>query len=86
MVRESEGPNILDEIAYGRKDALSEKEAGEVKFIPAVGNQYVSNLKAKGFDAQEIVALASIEAYGTVMDPKKLDTSKFPKLDNFFYK
>jgi hypothetical protein len=46
----------------------------------------VSNLKAKGFDAQEIVALASIEAYGTVMDPKKLDTSKFPKLDNFFYK
>ena len=86
VVRESEGPNILDELAYGRQDAKSEAEAGDASKIPAVGQSYVSNLKAKGFDGQEIVALASIEAFGTVCDPKRRDTSKYPKLDNFYYK
>jgi len=86
VVREAEGPNTLDEITYGRKDAKTEAEAGEVNKIPEVGAGYVSNLKAKGFDENEIVALASIEAFGKVWDPKKLDTSKYPKLDNFFYK
>ena len=86
VVREAEGPNILDDITYGRQDAKSEAEAGDASKIPSVGPNYVSNLKAKGFNESEIVALASIEAFGNIYDPKKRDTSKFPKLDNYFYK
>ena len=85
-MREAEGPNILADISYGRKDATGEAQAGDVKLIPSVGSNYVSNLKAKGFDNNEIVALAAVEAFGVVWDPKKRDTSKYPKLDNFFYK
>ena len=86
VVREAEGPNILDEITYGRQDVKSEAEAGDVSKIPVIGSTYVSNLKAKGFDESEIVALASVEAFGCIWDPKKLDTSNFPKLDNYYYK
>lgn len=43
-------------------------------------------MKAKGFTDDEIVSLASVEAFGVVWDPKKLDTSKYPKLDNYYYK
>ena len=85
VVREAEGPNILPDITYGRKDAQNESEAGDVKNIPKQG-EYRSNLKAKGFSDDEIVALASVEAFGEVWDPKKLDTSKYPKLDNYYYK
>ena len=86
VVREAEGPNILSDITYGRVDAKNETEAGDVKQIPVVGSSWVSNLKAKGFENGEIVALASVEAFGVVWDPKKLDTSKYPKLDNYYYK
>jgi len=86
VVREAEGPNILADITYGRNDAKTEAEAGDVKQIPVIGSSWVSNLKAKGFENNEIVALASVEAFGIVWDPKKRDTSKYPKLDNFYYK
>lgn len=86
VVREADGPNILADISYGRKDAKTESDAGDVKQIPIVGSSWVSNLRAKGFENNEIVALASVEAFGVVWDPKKLDTSKYPKLDNFYYK
>ena len=86
VVREAEGPNILADITYGRNDAKTEAEAGDVKQIPVIGSSCVSNLKAKGFENNEIVALASVEAFGIVWDPKKRDTSKYPKLDNFYYK
>ena len=86
VVREAEGPNILADITYGRSDAKTEAEAGDVKQIPVIGSSWVSNLKAKGFENNEIVALASVEAFGIVWDPKKRDTSKYPKLDNFYYK
>lgn len=86
VVREAEGPNILADITYGRNDAKTEAEAGDVKQIPVIGSSWVSNLKAKGFENNEIVALASTEAFGIVWDPKKRDTSKYPKLDNFYYK
>ena len=65
-MREAEGPNILDDITYGRQDAKSEGEAGDASKIPSVGANYVSNLKAKGFNESEIVALASIEAFGNI--------------------
>ena len=86
VIREAEGPNILNDITYGRKDAATEAEAGDVSKIPSVTAGYVANLKAKGFDDAEIVALASVEAFGLVWDPKKKDTSKYPKLDNYYYK
>lgn len=86
VIKEAEGPNILNDITFGRKDATEEKEAGDVKQIPVAGAGYKSNLKAKGFDDAEIVALAAIEAFGEVWDPKKRDVSREPKLDNYYYK
>ena len=58
---------------------------GEVQSIPTAGN-YKSNLKEKGFEDDEIVALASIESFGLVWDPKSRDGSPYPKLDNYHYK
>ena len=86
MVREAEGPNILDDIDFGRKDATSASEAGSISNIPNADGQYANKLREKGFDDNEIVALAAIHAFGTVWDPKKLDISKYPKLDNYYYK
>lgn len=85
VVGEAEGPNMIPDITYGRTDAKTEAEAGSVDNIPSAGN-FASNLKAKGFDSEEVVALASIPAFGKVWDPKKRDTSKYPKLDNYYYK
>ena len=39
-----------------------------------------------GFIDDEIVALASVEAFGEIVDPKNRDVSKYPKLDTFYYK
>jgi len=77
---------MLNEISYGRKDVASEALAGDVSNIPNTSSNFRINLKAKGFDDNEIVALAAIEAFGVVWDPKKKDTSKFPKLDNYYFK
>ena len=77
---------MLNEISYGRKDVASETLAGDVSNIPNTSSNFRTNLKAKGFDDSEIVALAAIEAFGVVWDPKKKDTSKFPKLDNYYFK
>lgn len=85
VIRESEGPNLLDQITYGRKDVQSESEIGSVQNIPTASN-YRESLRARGFEDDEIVALASIETYGIIRDPKKLDASKFPKLDNYVFK
>ena len=86
VVKEAEGPNVLKDLTFGRKDVASEAEAGDVSQIPAAGAGYKSALKAKGFDDAEIVSLAAIEAFGCVWDPKKRDVSREPKLDNFYYK
>ncbi len=84
-VKESEGPNVLGEIVYGRKDAKDVSECGSIEDIPNESN-YRSNLLAKGFTDDEIVALASVESFGIVKDPKEKDISIYPKLSNFFYK
>lgn len=76
---------MLNSITYGRIDATTEKEAGDVKQIPRQG-EYRKNLQAKGFTDDEIVALGSLDAFGEVWDPKKRDSSKYPKLDNYYYK
>ena len=53
--------------------------------MPNTSN-YVDNLKAKGFSDAEIVALASVEAFGVVQEPEHARWSSFPKLDNYYYK
>ncbi len=85
VVREAEGPNILNDFAYGRKDVTKESEVGDTKLIPNASN-YKENLRAKGFSDEEIVALASIEGFGIITDPKQASVSKYPKLDNYLYK
>lgn len=87
VIREAEGPNILNDISYGRIDAKNESEAGSPSQIPSpFDGKYTNALKAKGFENDEIVALAAIEAFGCAWDPKKKDTSKYPKLDNYYFK
>lgn len=85
VIKEAEGPNILGDIDYGRKDVTSEAEAGDASLIPNESN-FKASLASRGFTNDEIVALASIEAFGLVRDPVKVDSSKYPKLDNFYYK
>jgi hypothetical protein len=85
VIREAEGPNLLDDFAYGRKDLIKESDAGDVKSIPTAAN-YVQNLTAKGFTHDEIVALASIEVFGHLWDPKVAEQTVYPKLDNYYYK
>lgn len=80
----AEGPVMLDEFAYGRKDATSAGECGSN--TPIAQGSYVANLQAKGFSDEEIVALASVEAFGVMRDPEQARWSTFPKFDNFYYK
>ena len=40
----------------------------------------------KGFSEEEIVALASVEAFGVTRDPEQARWSTFPKFDNYYYK
>ena len=87
-IQAANGPVMLDEFAFGRKDANSVEEAGDYQSIPTHGSstQFVSYLKERGFSDEEIVALASVEAFGSVNDPKRAQLSSFPVLDNFYYK
>ena len=84
-VLESEGPNVLFDIVYGREDAKDQADCGSIEDIPKESN-YRSNLQAKGFTDEEIVALASLESFGIIQDPKEKDISIYPKLSNYFYK
>jgi hypothetical protein len=74
VIKEADGPYLLKNLEFGRQDAKSESEAGDTKLIPSASN-YRENLKAKGFEDDEIVALASVEAFGKVWDPKQKDNS-----------
>src|SRR4051794_29229592 len=80
VIKDAEGPNVLREMRYGRVDVRNEREVGDPNLIPNASN-YKDSLKARGFENDEIVALASIETFGTHVDPRKADASKYPKLD-----
>lgn len=80
----ADGPVMLDEFAYGRKDASSAEECGSTSQVSS--DAYVANLQAKGFSDEEIVALASVEAFGITRDPEQARWSAFPKFDNYYYK
>ena len=84
VIKESEGPNLLDEFQFGRID-VSEKEVGDVSNIPTASNFHES-LKKRGFSDDEIVALASLETFGEFNDPKRQEVSNWPRLDNYLYK
>ncbi len=84
-IKDSDGPNMLVDWKYGRQDVKDASKLGSVDLIPNASN-FKDNLRAKGFDNDEIVALASVQTFGVVQDPKKVDASKFPKLDNYAYK
>ena len=78
---------MVSRYAQGMQHRLSNTNVKVVLIKPGpTDTPMTSNLKAKGFDESEIVALASVEAFGCIWDPKKLDTSNFPKLDNYYYK
>lgn len=76
---------MLDEFAFGRKDAETLAECGTLKSIPR-GSKYVDGMVAKGFTPSEVVALAAIEAFGVVQDPSQARWSTFPKFDTYYYK
>ena len=77
----ADGPVMLDEFGYGRKDSTSAPA-----MTPVTESNYVSNLQSKGFSDEEIVALASVEAFGVHRDPEQARWSSHPKLDTFYYK
>lgn len=45
IIKEAEGPNILNNFVYGRQDVKTAEEAGDVRNIPTESN-YRSNLQA----------------------------------------
>ncbi len=68
MIQEAGGPVMLDEFAWGRKDAQTDSECGNHQEMPR--DQYVSNLTGSGLTTEEALAVASLEAFGLVRDPK----------------
>ena len=65
LIKESEGPNMLNDISYGRQDVQSEKEAGDTKNIPNEQN-FKSKLSQNGLTNEEIVALSAVYGFGVV--------------------
>lgn len=56
---------MLDSISYGRKDATKE-EADELTTKSFATESYAKYLQTLGFDEAEIVALASVDGFGTL--------------------
>eukprot|EP00350_Pseudokeronopsis_sp_OXSARD2_P005418 CAMPEP_0170550538 /NCGR_PEP_ID=MMETSP0211-20121228/8603_1 /TAXON_ID=311385 /ORGANISM="Pseudokeronopsis sp., Strain OXSARD2" /LENGTH=115 /DNA_ID=CAMNT_0010857155 /DNA_START=319 /DNA_END=663 /DNA_ORIENTATION=+ len=56
-----------------------------MKNLPNEGN-FKANLEGKGFTDGEIVAIASLESFGILNNPEKAAYTKYPKLDNYYYK
>lgn len=83
-MREASGVKTFEDFAYGRKETTVQ-DAGSVANIPSPSN-YKSNLQAKGFSNEEIVALASIDALQALHAPTLGQTTYFEKLDTSFYK
>lgn len=75
---------MLDSFAYGRKDAKNISECGPLSSFPTPST-YVEMLKLKGFSDEEVVALASVEAFGVYQNPSHTRWSSFPKFDSYYY-
>ncbi|CDW89112.1 cytosolic ascorbate peroxidase [Stylonychia lemnae] len=85
MIKEADGPNIQRQLSYGRVDINNVNQVGDPNNIPNAQN-YKQSLAARGFNDEEIAALASVEALGLVQDPAHTELSSHLKIDNFFYK
>ena len=75
---------MLDEFAWGREDASSASECG--KAPESVPSDYHGHLSQIGLSDEEVVALASIEAFSVLRNPSHSRWSEHPKFDNFYYK
>jgi len=53
--------------------------------IPA-SSEYAAHLTKLGLSEEEIVAVASLEAFGTVKSKNQIRWSNDPKLDSFYFK
>lgn len=84
-IQQAGGPVMLDDFFYGRKDAASVSECHPLNNIPTADN-YVDNLKSKGFSDEQIVALSSVEAFGVVQEPTHASNSIYPRFSNYYYK
>lgn len=80
----ADGPVMLDEFAYGRKDAASAEDCGSN--APISQDSYVAKLQAMGFTDEEVVALASVEGFGVTRDPEHARWSTYPKFGTYYYK
>ena len=81
----ADGPIMLDEFAWGRKDATSEAECGSLDNVPQP-NGYIQRLDSLGFDSNEIVALATCESFGIDQNAAHARWSSHPKFNNHLYK
>ena len=77
------GPVMLDEFFYGRKDAATESDCQGS--FPSSVNESMSRLHAAGLTSEQIVALANIEAFNVVRDPAQARWSTRPRFDNYYY-
>ena len=84
-IKESSNINIMDNIYYGRQDATKE-EADKLPVKSFTHESYKQHLQSLGLDEAEIVAFASIEAFGRVQDPEHQRGSRYALLDNYYYK
>ena len=84
-IQQAGGPVMLDDFFYGRRDAASVSDCNPLSNIPTADN-FVDNLKLKGFTDEQIVALSSVEAFGVVEDPTHAANSIFPKFSNYYFK
>lgn len=85
MIKEADGPNLQRELTYGRRDVVNANELGDPNNIPNASN-YRQSLQSRGFNDEEIAALASVESFGLVQDPSFAELSSHLRIDNFFYK
>lgn len=76
---------MLDDFAWGRRDATSEAECGSLEGVPRPNN-YISRLEDLGFDDNEIVALANCESFGVDVPAAHSRWSSHPKFNNYLYK
>ena len=76
---------MLDEFAWGRKDATSEAECGSLDNVPQP-NGYIQRLGDLGFESSEIVALATCESFGIDQNASHARWSSQPKFNNHLYK
>ena len=81
----ADGPIMLDEFAWGRKDATTVEECGSLDHVPQPSG-YIQRLGNLGFESNEIVALANCESFGIDQSTTHSRWSSHPAFNNHLYK